>query len=252
MEHPSLSPETTDLAAGRQRDILHAVLDAPTLDALAGLAQQAHAQQIAGELADTIIKTLKPGLAVFGFGGLFGERFTPAQRANALHMIRLLAEPVQLEPLIRCLFDRSADVRYAAAWALSSMAMWLEWGTPEIQQAIRALIGAARHREDREVRLMAVKTLGRISAWEAKDALVQRLDDEQDDEIRTEVALALGRLKHADAVYDLMSAYEAGEIDAQVCMTAVLRLDNDAIEPLISVLSRWNVRLVSRILAADA
>jgi HEAT repeat protein len=99
---------------------------------------------------------------------------------------------------------------------------------------------------------LAAYSLGKMSAWEATDALIARLDEETDEAVREEVALALGRLKDADAVTVLLESYEAGEIEREVCLNALLRMEASAAEALISVASRWNVALTSRLLAVEA
>jgi HEAT repeat protein len=166
-------------------------------------------------------------------------------------MIRLLQQPVEVAPVIAAIWDREPSIRVDATETLAVIGWWLDWSSPRMQHIVHALKIALRHHTP-DVRRAAALGLARLSAYEATEALAARLEVEQEPDVRQAVALALGALSDAGAVFPLLDSYEAEEITRDVCYEALLALGRRAVEPLIGVVRRWNVRVVSRQIAAEA
>lgn len=228
-------------------DIIEAILTA-SADALPRLVEHIkEPQKVAKELVELIgPKARRPTL-----GGLWREKYTTKERLNALRMIQMLKQPVEVEPIISAIWDRDGLIRLAAVETLSRIGLRLDWSSPLVQHIIHALKIALRHHYA-DIRRASALTLAQLSAWEATEALADRLEVEKNDDVRQAVALALGSLSDASAVLPLLDSYESGEITAYVCLESLLTMGKRAVEPLISVVRRWNVRFISRQIAAEA
>jgi hypothetical protein len=245
--HPRPEP-TGDLP-----DFLYrAILAADTPEELDRLADQIKARNIAKRIAGRLALLAHPRAAGGLLGRLFGRGISQKERLNALHMIRLLQQPVDLEPVIQGMYDRRhGPVRVAATETLGEMGLWVDWSTPLAAHIVHALSIAARHQMT-DVRIAAARALGRLPFGSAESALLKRLEVEKNPRVKDAVALALGSLHSADAVNALLASYEEGEITYDVALEALIKLGDQATDPLISALRRWNVRLVSRELAGMA
>ncbi len=233
-------------------DLFEAIINAASPERLSILASQAGRENRAQTVAQNLAVIVHPRSQRSLLGRLRGGgRYSVSQRRNAIAMIRLLRQPVDVEPFIAAIWDRNALIRLEATEALGEIGLWLDWASSQMARIVHALTIALRHRYA-EIRQAAALAVARISAWEATDALFQRLEVEKDPAVRETVALALGVLSSAEAVFPLLDSFENEEIEREVCLDALARLDQGAVEPLISVLRRWNVRAVSRAIAAEA
>ncbi len=231
-------------------ELLDAIFDADSPERLNKLAAYIQERKKEKELSQQLTQAVRPG--AWRHGQIWRGRYQAEQRLNSIRMILLLRQPVEVEPFIAAIWDRgNPDIRLKAATALGEIGLWYDWASPQIVHVIHALKIALRHQFP-DIRKAAAEALGKLSAWEAADTLMRRLEIEKVDEVREAVALALGALHKADAVLALLDSYESGELDYDVCLDALLKMGDEAVETLISVVRRWNVRLISRHLAADA
>lgn len=250
-DHPGKAPHASSKESENRTpvdsELLDEIIDANSHEELEKLARRINEQRLVEAVAPDLARIVRPGTRRW----LLGGRYSVEQRKNAIRMIRLLRQPVDAEPFIATIWDRDADLRLEAANTLGEIGMWVDWASPTMAHIIHALKIALRHRYP-EIRQASAHALGRLSAWEATDALTKRLEIEKNPNVRDAVALALSRLSGADAVFPLIDSYEEGELDYAVCLDALVNLGDRAVEPLISVVRRWNVRLISRQIAADA
>lgn len=242
------APPVDDLSPSK---LLKTILSANSQETLARIASQIQQAHLSQAVARSLAPISHPRARQPLLGGLWRGRYPVEARKNALRMIWLLQQPVDVEPIIAAIWDRNAEIRLVAVNTLGQIGLWLDWSAPQMAHIIHALKIALRHHFP-EIRRAAALVLARLSAWEATDALAERLEIEQHPGVREAVALALGTLSSAEAVFPLLDAYEAGEITDEVCMEALLKLGEDAVEPLISVVRRWNVRVISRRIASEA
>lgn len=232
--------------------LYRAILAADSQKELQTLADQIKARNIARRVAGRLAQLAHPKAAGGPLGRLLGRGATQKERLNALHTLNLLQQPVDVQPVIAAIYDRRyGPVRVAATETLGEIGQWVDWGTPLAAHIVHALSIAARHQMT-DVRIAAARALGRLPVGLAEAALIKRMEVEKNPRVRDVVALSLGSLHSADAVNALLASFEAGEIPYDVAMEALLKLGDAAAEPLISTVRRWNVRLVSRELAAMA
>lgn len=101
-----------------------------------------------------------------------------------------------MEPLTQALYEGSETTRLAAASALNMI------GGP---RSVEPLAYAAKHDTDKDVRIVAVESLGEIGGSEAKRVLKLALKDELP-EVRSQAARALSLLRDTSAVDPLLRA----------------------------------------------
>ncbi len=214
----------------------------PRLEALsARLLEDGSAARIAAELE----RYVHPPLVT----RLLGKP-TPEQRINAIHMIVLLGHPVDVKPFITAMWGRSSRVRLAAATALGVIGAWPAIPDEEAGRIVNGLIVALHHRYA-EIRTVAAQSLAALNAWPAIPAMIERLDVEKNRDVREAVALAMGQIGKPEAAEPILDAYDKDRLGYRVSYDALIAMGQPAAEPLLGVVRRWNIRVVSRALAAD-
>lgn len=143
----------------------------------------------------------------------------------------------------------SPDQRGRATQLLALLA-WNGWKVQPGGYEIRGLTEALKH-EEPIIRMDAALGLGKLQATDALDALLARLNEDDDLEVRQAIAAALSALALPDVVQPVLEAYEADLLPYDICYDALFALGKTALEPLLGVMKRWNKRVVSRALAAD-
>jgi len=120
------------------------------------------------------------------------------RRLGAANVLGIMGDPAAVTPLVEALEDNNRDVRWAVVKALGKIGN---------QGAIPGLIG--RLADDAPVRREAVRILGEIGVGkpEVVDALIPLLEN-SDAKVRSETALALGRLSDPRAIAPLKSALD--------------------------------------------
>ncbi|GAB4478729.1 MAG: hypothetical protein Kow00124_23460 [Anaerolineae bacterium] len=230
--------------------LLQAILQAPDRQTLTMLAdrviQSAQATVMARALAACVHpRARRPGR-------LLGGGYTIKERLNALAMIRLLQRPVDVMPLVEAIYDlRRPEIWGHAAATMGEVGLWLDWSSPQMAHLTHAFQVMLRHPEP-SVRSNAARYLGELSAYEAIEALQKRLAVEEVPGVRRAIVLALSQLDEARGVLTLLDAQNHGEVSREDCLAALVRVGRRAVEPLIGVLRRYDVRLNSRAIAAEA
>ncbi len=185
-------------------------------------------------------------------GRLFGGGYSIRERLNALAMIRLLQRPVDVLPLVEAIYDlHRPEIWGHAAATMGEVGLWLDWSSPQMAHLTHAFQIMLRH-PDASVRCSAARYLGELSSYEAIEALQKRLRVEEAREVRTAIVLALSQLDEARGVLTLLDAQDRGEVSHDDCLAALARVGRRAVEPLLGVLRRRDVRLNSRVIAAEA
>ena len=120
-------------------------------------------------------------------------------RPHAARMLGILGSIEAIEPLIHVLTsDNSKYVREEAALALMEL---------NSKQAIKPLITALGDCS-RLVRLRAIWTLSNLGDAQAIEPLIRNLQDEDDEHVKDNIAIALGNLRDPRAVAPIIKTYK--------------------------------------------
>lgn len=202
------------------------ILHTPSLAVLADFAPQVVEAGDAPMVAAKLIEAVPELQANGDFGG-----YTEQQRASAAAMLRFLHEVVDTEPLITGLWDESEHVRLACAETLGAMGTWAEVPYDELIQMVQGLIVASRH-PDPQMRIASAHALANMRAGVAVTELVERLEVEEEPDVREAVALALGELGSDEAIGAILSAYHAERLPRDAARDAIQAAGPSASEAL--------------------
>jgi len=202
------------------------ILHTPSLAVLADFAphviEAGDAPMVSAKLIEVV-----PELQANGDSGVY----TDQQRATAAAMLRFLHEAVDAEPLITGLWDESETVRLACAETLGVMGTWSEVPYDELIQMVQGLIVASRH-PDPQMRIASAHALANMRAGVAVTELVERLEVEEEPDVREAVALALGELGSDEAVDAILAAYYAERLPHSAACDAIRAAGPNASEAL--------------------
>jgi HEAT repeat protein len=241
IEEPT--PPPIDYPAPDQ--IVPTILEARSLDLLEALAALVSAAGDAPGIAAELVEVVRDT----GLAGLIGG-YSKEQRAAAAVMIGLLRQPVDVEPLVQGMWDRSGRVRLALTQTLGELGTLPDLPPESLGQIVNGLIVALHHNQP-EIRTASARALGYMRAAVAIPKLIERLSDEEDQEIREVVAVILGVFNTTEAIEAILEAYDYDRLPRQLSYDLLTAAGDTAVEPLLGAMRRWNIRVVSRALAAD-
>jgi len=183
-----------------------------------------------------VLGTLNDSRAVEPVIGALGDN-DPAVRAAGAVALGQLNDRRAVEPLIGALRDRDMTARRAAATALGQL---------NDSRAVEPLIGALRDREGR-VRDAAARALGMLKDERAVEPLIRALGDKDPLGGAAAAAIALGEIGDSRAVKPLIGLLEVGRsskddgsLRAFSVATALGKIGEPAVEPLIAILGHEN------------
>lgn len=177
--------------------LLPTILDAPSAEALEGLAKQIIGAGDAPGIAAELVEVVR---------GVIITNCTDEQRANAAVMLRCLRQPVVVEPLVAAIWDDSALVRLALVETLTEIGLWPETSYDTLVLIIQGMVEAVNSPHT-AVRMAAARSLARLRAVVAVPHLLERFDAEESEEVRDEFARTLGILGTPDVVEPILTAY---------------------------------------------
>jgi HEAT repeat protein len=105
-------------------------------------------------------------------------------------------------------------------------------GEKGAENAVPMLIAFLSREEPREIRLNAIIALGKIKQSDSVDALIQLLQ-ERDEQLRGEVAWALGQIREPKAIVPLAGLLN----DSKVRLTAIWAMGNIGDESAVPLLT---------------